>query len=209
MSRKRMSFIMILVLLPMFVLVGSALVEAKDHKHKKENMNRLLRGDYVFTVTRACVQNEDGFGVVFDLLSDGFVRNYAGRGLMHFNGDGTGTMDIDQLGISPNLVATGKIPVTENIGTCDLSYTVNPDRMFTYEATCSGTILSGYLAGETFDIDGIAGIGQMDQTGRILLLSGPLETSVETINLSQSGTIKRICNRTGTAVKVHRHNDDD
>jgi hypothetical protein len=198
---------MILALLPMFVLAGSTLAEAKS---KKENMNRLLRGDYVFTTTRTCVQNEQGFGVGFDLLSPAVVRNYAGRGIIHFNGDGTGTMDINQLGISPNLVATGQMPVTENIGTCDSTYNVHPDKMFTYEAACSGTILSGYLAGETFDINGIAGVGQIDQTGRILLLSGAMETSIETINLSPSGMIfERICNRAGTAVKVHQRNDDE
>ena len=166
------------------------------------NLNARLRGDYFFSRTRTCVQNVDGFGTNFELLGAGNSFTDAARGVRRYNGGGTGSIvDGHLLFVDHTATFTGAFPVTENTFTCNLTYAVSPDGSFTENASCSGTILSGPRAGQTFSTTGIGMRGQITGGGRTLLLDDT-NGNVETITFSgPPSTLQRVCNRSGTAVK--------
>lgn len=165
----------------------------------QQGLNHRLKGDYAFTLVRDCIQTAAGFAPppALTLLSPGTTRGASIVGMITYNGDGTGTS------ISTTLqVNNTAISVSQSQSTCDITYAVNPDNSYTEQLTCSGTILAGPSAGQTFTITGSSRQGQIAQGGQALLIAG-IETNVETVNLSTSGTRQRICGRSGHAIKVH------
>ena len=188
-------FLLFLITLP---LGRDSIAEAQG------NLNARLRGDYFFSRTRTCVQNVDGFGTNFELLGAGNSFTDAARGVRRYNGGGTGSMvDGHLLLVGHTGISASSFPVTENTFTCNLTYAVSPDGSFTENASCSGMILSGLRAGQTFTTTGIGMRGQITGGGRTLLLDDT-NGNVETITFSgppTPSTFQRICNRSGTAVK--------
>lgn len=167
------------------------------------NLNARLRGDYFFSRTRTCVQNMNGFGTNFQMMAAGNTFTDAARGVRRYNGGGQGSIvDGHLLLVDHTGTSVSSFPVAENTFTCNLTYAVNPDGSFTEIASCSGTILSGFRAGQTFTAIGIQMRGQITAGGRTLLLDDT-SANVETITFSGGPpfTLQRVCNRSGTAVK--------
>ena len=165
----------------------------------QQGLNKRLKGDYAFTMARDCIQTEFGFGSppTFNLLSPGTTREASLAGMITYNGDGTGTLMYTILQINNTFPS-----VIQSQTTCNItSYTVNPDNSYTEDLTCSGTIDAGPSASQTFTITGLGNQGQIGRGGQTLLIMD-IETNVETITLSASGTRMRICGRSGHAIRV-------
>ena len=192
------------------LFAGGSLAEA-DHS---KNLNRLLRGDYSFTVFRACVQT--GISPGFDqndflrLLSNASYRTTVLAGTLSYNGDTTGTAVYRFLNMLFANTMTGQIPVGGGETTCDIeNIVVNPDRSFTQDMNCSGFGDIGSGAGGTFDITGIKWDGQISRNRKVLILHLN-SADVETLNAGIPRTDRdRICEISGTALKVKLDRDDD
>lgn len=165
----------------------------------QQGLNNRLKGDYAYTLVRDCIQNVAGFGPppALNLLSAGTTRGASIVGVLTYNGDGTGTSMYTILQINNTAIS-----VNQSQTTCDITYAVNTDNSYTEQLSCSGTVLAGPSEGQTFTITGIGRQGQIAQGGQALLIAD-IETNVETLNLSTSGPFKRICARSGHAIKVH------
>ncbi len=190
------------------LFAGGSLAEA-DHS---KNLNRLLRGDYSFTVFRAFVQT--GISPVFaadlSLLGNASYRTTVLAGTLSYNGDTTGTAVYRFLNMLFANTMTGQIPVGGGETTCDIeNIVVNPDRSFTQDMTCSGEGDIGAGAGGAFSITGIKWDGQISRNGRVLILHLN-SADVETLTAGVMPTDRdRICEISGTALKVKRDRDDD
>lgn len=179
-------------------LVGGTNVEARGLDH-------LLQGKYAYTGTQTCVISSSGFGEDFELLGGASVFSYSTQGIMHFNGDGTGSIyPLHFLAINTQ-PSPGLIPVADGESNCDLTYSVNPDRSFIQQSTCSGRVIVGNSAGRTYTSIGAERKGQITQGGRILLIS-KTNAEVSSYTYSDDPTIiYRICNNRGTAIKIQGH----
>ena len=82
---------------------------------------------------------------------------------------------------------------------------MNPDHSYTETLTCIGTILAGASAGGTFTTTGIEHQGRIAR-GRQTILFGDTNPNIETLIITLAGgevfPSKRICNRSGTIVKM-------
>jgi hypothetical protein len=197
-----------------FLTLGIALllIGREAIAENEPNLNRLLRGRYATTQVQTCLQNRDGFGENFVVLGTfpAASFNIFTRSIVNYNGDGTGTVtDGESINLINDAAPVGSLPVGQSQFTCNLTYTVNADRSFTEAQSCNGTILSGSAVGQTFSQTGIQFQGQIAQGRRTLLRSDTIP-SVETNTLSTFGTFRRICGRSGTAIKLRdvEENDD-
>lgn len=177
------------------------------------NLNARLRGDYAFNATLACVQNQAGFGAApgLQVLTPGpgqtgaNTRTISVDGVIRFNGDGTGTAQARALTVIHNFTFPSAQPVGESEFTVDVSYTVNPDGTFTAELTVSGDILSGISAGLPLEISDIMRQGRIGQGGQTLIISNTF-ANVEDV-LVGTTSFKRICGRSGAAVRITPNGD--
>ncbi len=186
--------LLLLILLP---LLGGGIAEAV------KNPNKRLKGQYRTTFFRSCSQNTDGFGANNQLLSSGSTRETAIQGTRTYNGDGTGTVLNFPLSVFDN-EATGETAASRSQTNCNLTYVVNPDLSFTENLACTGTILSGPLATDTFTITGVVIQGQISRKhkGDILIFSDS-DDNVETLTLEPGTRVRlRICGRSGTGVRL-------
>ncbi len=166
--------LLLLVALP---LLGGTPVEAGQQKR-----NRLLKGDYAFTVTKICV--------VFD-ESDNFVNTNTAalRGIRRYDGHGTGVVEDGRIfQVSPGGGGSSTY-------TCDITYQVNPDRTTREEVTC--TIPSV----PPTTITGIVYEGQISRGHRTLLLTD-IDNNVEDITSDGGDPMTRVCGRSGLAIKL-------
>jgi hypothetical protein len=185
------------------LFAGGSLAEA-DHS---KNLNRLLRGDYSFTVFRSCVQTGAlGFNEDLSLLTFASYRTTVLAGILSYNGDGTGkavyrfnnmffanTMPNPPTDSPPPPV----FPVNAGETTCTISnIVVNPDRSFTQDMACTGFVDIGAGAGNDFIITGIMWEGQISRFRQVLTLHSSVD-NVETAN----NVSERICIISGTALK--------
>lgn len=190
--------ILSIMMLSMFYLVDGATAETK-------NLNSLLRGQYALSNHFACVGSSQGFAENSSRLGDGSSSTAATRGIVTYNGDGTGSVtEGHMLGVIHDATSAGKIPVFQTDYTCNLTYTVNPGLWVTFNRTCNGKVVTGPLAGATYTSSGTQNTGQMSSDGTMILLSDT-ERNVETAAISFQGkdfTNYSICNRSGMEVKL-------
>lgn len=194
------------------LLVVPALITGGTLAEAQPAPNALLRGDYVFTLTRICATgnlvNVPGGGNVFEDPLSLVLRGPAGRnirmdqGILHFGGDGTGSVTGRSIIRFDNVGSIGSSPVRQNAFECDISYQVNPDRSFTLRVVdCSVIRLAGVDAGRTFAVtDDIVLEGQISRSKHVLIF-GDTDINVENLTSSFGDNFQRICARNGNAVK--------
>jgi hypothetical protein len=190
-----------------FVGVGSQ-VEAK------KDLNKRLRGDYDLSLIGVCAVDGLGFDpVTLRRQADGVSINAALRGILHFNGDGTGTFVHERLRNITNQNAVGDFSLIQAEGTCDVGYNVNADGSFSQRMSCVSTLLKGQagpspsfpqtLTEPEFQLD-----GRIGPQGNVLILGGT-NPVVEEVTFSPPPLhLKRICGRSGTAVRVTTKDED-
>lgn len=209
---KRVTFVTLGIVL---LVTGQGAI-AED----KPNLNRLLRGRYAVTQVASCVQNVPGFGEPnFDLLGGAATFTFATRAILNYKGDGTGSLEGESLSINLNnvrvgsdLLATGATPVSHSRVECRLTYEVNPDRSFTQTSTCASFFLPGNLAGVTQTVSPIQTQGQIGPGRRTLLISDTnpdVETVVRHLLDGTTLTLRRVCLRSATAIKLWESGDRD
>lgn len=171
-----------------------------------DDFNRLLRGDYAERMTRTCSRTAAGFGADLQLLGPAVSQTASTELTITYNGDGTSTAVGRVLNLTNGATATGNLPVSASEFTCTGTYQVDEDRSFTEVMSCSGSVLAGASAGQTFSEADYRVSGQIGPHGAMLVV-GNTDPQVESITLSASGTTSRICARTGTAVKIRKKSD--
>lgn len=175
------------------------------------NLNHHLRGDYRASLIATCVVDSIGFGDNLQRLGVGTSFDITISGILHYNGDGTGSFANHRIRILDG--GPAPLPLFEADGNCTLTYTVNADGTFTQQANCTSTILKGVASPpQTLTENGVrldgtiaAGFGR-----RILLLSNANPVQ-DTVSITGAPTItqKRICGYSGTAVRVRLDGQDD
>jgi hypothetical protein len=163
-----------------------------------------LKGDYAFTVHSSYATDGSGFDSNLAHLSGGTSANGIATGIDHFNGDGTGSAEIDFLGINHTSNGAGQQPVEQNHVSCSFTYTVNADQSFNVNATCTGSIIAGAFAGQTISGQTITFNGRITQNGAMLLITDTVpdvesRTRTDGINTITAYTI---VGRSGVAIKI-------
>jgi len=127
-------------------------------------------------------------------------------GVLSLFGDGTGSWSGKFIQINYQSVTAYAYPVTGYITDCDVTYQAMSDGtiMFTFK-NCEGTFTEGYLTGS---LEGsytdVVEYAQLSTDGGTLLI-WDLAPNVQTTWSTTSGVTtiyKKICSRTGTAIKV-------
>jgi hypothetical protein len=98
-----------------------------------------------------------------------------------------------------NVFGTGV--VNELDYTCTGTYQVSNNSSFSEDITCSGTIIAGVAAGQTFTQTGLHHTGHIGFLAQTLVMSDT-STNVENITFSVIGSLSRLCGSSGTAVKI-------
>ena len=114
--------------------------------------------------------------------------------------DGMGHLTIKGRTLTMNSTGTaaGAFPMSESEFTCTGTYAVKANGDYSQQATCTGTVLSGGSAGQSF-VNATSSGGRMN--GKFLIIRDT-NPSAETITFSTSGTFTRLCGRSGLAIKV-------
>jgi len=171
-----------------------------------------LKGEYATIGTRSCVQadlNGDfGSGPWYRLLSNGSSLIYQEAGVLTLYGDGNGLLNGTHFLINNSSVTANAFPIMVFAVECDVKYKDLPDGTIEFRYTnCNGPITAGYFTGS------IAGVYTESVSSAILsvdkntLVGSDLAPNVETTWLTTGGvttTYKRICSRTGTAIRKPR-----
>ncbi len=169
--------------------------------------NARLRGEFDFTNTRSCVSNRARSRIAIALLAGTWAKETVSRGMITYNGDGTGSLEADWLEKRNLVPAASGRSMSGGIVTCDLSYRVYPDGSFTQEAICESETLTGPGAGEAWLIEDIRMEGQITMRGKFMMLSDTAPNVEfltrlwpETEPPERAPVRKRVCHRSSYAV---------
>jgi hypothetical protein len=162
------------------------------------DFNRVLHGDYAFTYSRVCAQSPNGFspqGLALNPISE---LTSTIEMVQTYNGDGTSSaVGGHALNIINNATNQNELDFT-----CTGTYQVNNDGSFSEDLNCSGTVVAGPIAGQTFTQPGIHRSGHIGIFAQTLVISNT-GSNLESITFSGSGiALARICGRSGTAVRI-------
>ena len=159
-----------------------------------------LQGQYAVTGTTGCLFSPTGFDPTFRPI-DG--NNYSlssnVEGIRVFNGDGTGTAKVTEVGFVPPPPAPGIAGVSAESATITFSftYTVNDDGTFSTQlvpGTFVGKFVQGPRTGQTFTVDKLDLTGLLTNENKVLTLAAVL-AEVETITYSTGESRTRVCHR--------------
>lgn len=166
-----------------------------------------LKGEWATIGTRSCVQadvgGDFGLGPQYQLLTHGSTRVWQSAGVLSLFGDGTGSANSKFIQINNHAVEAYSYPVTGFTVDCDVTYQAMPDGTikFTFK-NCEGTFTAGYLTGGlTGNYTDIVEYSRLSAGGMVFWGLDPIvETSFTTIS-GVTTTYKKICSRTGTAIR--------
>ena len=170
------------------------------------DFNARLNGDYAFVQTRVCSQGAAGAQGIDEnlvLLSPNSTRTTALRGVMSFDGRGSGTFHSDELQLNASITSTSQQQTGGAASTCELTYAVDAGgRALINLVNCTATGVSGAIIGLHFTATDIALDGDLSTDGKTLLLSD-VAPPVSTVTTVETGRVSvRVCSRSGTAVRV-------
>jgi hypothetical protein len=183
---------------------------ASADSEEDTNRNALLTGKYQVTNHIVCVDSQDGFDAPPTLQARGFGGTVidTDSGAIVFDGNGNATETRRGISIFPGPVSPGSFPSGTYEITCRYTYSISPDRSFTVNGSCTGTLPAGPLAGLTVDIPQVEGFGQISDRGNTFTL-GNVEPVQQLLVLSQSGVetfrTLRLCGSSGIGIRVRDH----
>jgi hypothetical protein len=149
-----------------------------------------LKGDYAFTYNDFCLQSPSGFNANLTPLAGPVNGASSGAtGFEHFNGDGTGTVQIiGDIGITLASTPLGSSAGTST-GSLQFTYTFNPNGTFTMNVV-PGTFVGTLGSGLTFSINpGFSWLGFVSNDAKMHTLTA-VTPSVQTITINTSPPIK-------------------
>lgn len=162
---------------------------------------------YTFSVARTCIQGNSAFNNV-TLANPGAtqIRSFSEEGTIVLNAGGTGTATITslQIRLEPGSLAAGQQAINVATTNCNIAHTTlaSGDLKLNYQ-NCTYTVTKGRGVGDTGTLSGQVLRVRKTLNGEVLLLStfNPVAQEVITYTLpAPGGTVRRICNRTGTAI---------
>lgn len=176
------------------VLLGAGLAAADDET---------LKGTYRVTFFRGCLQAQ-GQGIVDgvpDPPGSGSVRSASILGDYHYNGDGSGTAEVEVL----QIVDTRSVGTSQT--TCNIENVVlYDDGSFTQDlVNCRGSVEEGRSADLDFVITPTRQQGQLTPNKKVMILAN-VNFEVQTVTFTRPDgstfSRERMCPRSGTGVKV-------
>jgi hypothetical protein len=167
-----------------------------------------LMGEYAFTGTAGCLITSNPLGFdpqtftpVADQVSS---RTFSVEGIRTFNGDGTGTAQGTEVGITPPQSppnTQGPVPNADSAKfSFSFTYQVNDDGTFSTElvpGTFKGHFYQGPRTGQDFTIDKIDLTGLLTNENKVLTLAS-IQAEQETMTLSTGEVHRRVCHRSRT-----------
>lgn len=186
-------------------LSGLALADSEENS----NRNSLLKGRYQVTNHIVCVDSQRGFSDLPSLQAQGSGGTVidTDSGAIQFDGNGNAIETRRGISIFPGPVSPGSFPSGTYEVTCGYTYSVNRDKSFTINGSCTGTLPAGPLAGRTVDIPQIGAFGQISDSGNMFTLHN-VEPVQQLLTLSQGGveTFRtfRLCGSLGFGVRVRK-----
>jgi hypothetical protein len=161
------------------------------------DLNRVLHGDYALAYSRVCSQSPNGFSLQGLAAAPATELTSAIEMVQTYNGDGTSSA----VGHALNIINVGTNQ-NELDFTCTGTYQVNNDGSFSEDLSCSGTVVAGPIAGQTFTQPGIRRTGHIGIFAQTLVISNT-RSNLESITFSGTGSpLARNCGRSGTAVRI-------
>ena len=184
----------LLLIIALFISNGNTVATA-------QNLDTLLTGDYEFAGSRICAVSPGGFADDLSRLGSGFPALFFWQGTLSYAGDGTGEFIGQRLAILPPNSGPGQFPVNfADPQTCDITYSVNPDRSFSQEMNCTLDVVAGSPTGPlTITLTGVQLRGQISSQRDHLLFSNTTP-NIE-LALPPFGERHQICGWVGTAIK--------
>ena len=177
------------------LLTFTGIAVAEDFDNDK---NSILKGSYLVSGNQYCVvANADGFDENLILISGGSTNSMAIEGEYIFNGDGTGSRFINWLVIVSNGLNPGQRPLNYGTSQSNFTYTVNMDG--TFEMT-SGEVTVNKEFGGPQTISGLGTTTGAIAAGQKTFSIADTNPTIETIH--RNVDIERICNRSGTGIKI-------
>lgn len=199
--RSVTSFVPLSVLTLAFVGLTSGTATPDDGR---EDGHRRLRGDYGFTQTRVCVQNNLGFTTpALALLQAATSRTTTFEGVLHFDGHGAGSYAATGLQINHNTVtAAFAQPITRATFDCGVAYEVDAAGSVTVRLiACFAENTEGSGVPGTSTASDIELRGHLSRLNETLVLSDTT-TEVEDFTIEETGVeFRRICSHSLTAVR--------
>jgi len=221
---KRIASTMALTVVPVALLAAAGTSVADE----RGNPNLRLRGEYAFTQSQTCFTTNSNFDGETGLIipppippTPPIPPAYANpnrthstlSGILHFNGDGTGTSTFRVQTILASIPPP--IPFTEAEGSCTLTYSVDPDGGGTIHFTlCSSTTTAagGLGGGGVLPMTSVNTGNQMSfqlvQGDRMGLIGPSAQPVVDRLDNTFNGittTTYRTCAKSGVLRKLdHR-----
>jgi hypothetical protein len=186
------------VILLVAATAASAAALADDHAQ--------LHGTYAVTGTASCIQTSASIGFNSNFMPNGpsgfFTSNNIGVRVFH--ADGTGTVNVRDIGVTaPPFAGAGS-----GATTYQFTYTISEDgRLSTavVPGTYKGTPLTGPRAGQTVVEEGPPDTGLIGEGARTIELS-VVTPGITSITYSNGDRFVRVCNSSHVLTRI---SDDD
>jgi len=160
------------------------------------DLNRVLHGNYAVTFSRVCAQAAGGFNALLQPIGAVSQLTSTVEMVQTYDGDGASSAVAHAVNIINNASNQNELAFT-----CTGTYQVNAHGSFSEQMSCSGTVVAGILAGQSFTQSGVHRSGHIGALAQTLVISDTA-TNLENITFSLNGSFSRICGRSGTAVKI-------
>lgn len=164
------------------------------------NLNKRLKGSYSIATNRVCAQAQAGFTPEGIALSPVNEQTAVIERVNTYDGNGNVTSVGHAMQVNSNALNAGAFPTSESDFTCSGTYQVNEDNSFSETQTCSGTVLTGVVAGQTFTQTPGTLTGQV--RGKHILIKDTSTATPVVITLSGAGSFTRLCGQAGSGIKI-------
>jgi len=193
-----------LIALILIVIIPTVASSSDDGNDNKSHDKGHLQGDYSYSISQKCEVNIEQVIDNLQFLTEPILLiEWSIDGIAKLRKDGLGESTFRALRFISGKQTTESRLSGWSDGMCELRYEVNQGRHFVGQLICNGTNSDGKsFTTSEFQIE-----GSISQDKQTIVLSDA-DASEEVIDVDKFGTLKGICGRSGTAVKLHENKDD-
>ncbi len=191
-----------LLLFAFTVAVAAAIASVATLPLAAQGTRDQLKGAYFINGDNACLLSPAGFNANLTPAGPSSVQSSSVGGSVTLNADGTGTGQFTELILThPPASSVGASSTAYSVA---FTYTIADDGTLTVTFTSvSGQIVTGPLAGSSFNLIPPPLSGRVARDGTTILLSS-IEPTIEYLHIVSGPTIPRICHRTRVQIPIHR-----